>query len=448
MKKVKILTIVLAILLITMVAFGGIYVQKQNRMENKIKNYTGSMAIKGSRIVRLKVSDENEEVKTKENYQQAKKILEKRLSAIGVEEYLIRVNEETGEITVQIPENQSTDTAVSYIGTAGEFQIKDTETGEVLMNNSDIKLSNVLYGQGSSTSSASAGTTVYLNIEFTKDGAKKLEDISKTYVKEEKTQTEEETQPEGEASTEENNAEQTEAEEKKEKTITMTVDGNELMSTSFEEPLTTGKIQLSIGKSTTDNATLQGYVVQASSMATLLDNGNIPVKYEVDENQYVLSGISSEKLAITIYVIAAVLAILLITLIVRYKSQGAMAVISYIGLVSLFLLLIRYTNVTISIEGILGIAIVLLLNYVFTNKLLTKLKSEDSSKENIMKNLVETYKEFFIKIVPICIFVIVTCFTKWAPISSFGMIMFWGIALIAIYNFIVTNNIMKISASK
>lgn len=428
MKKVKILTIVLAIALITMVAFGGIYIQKQNRMENKIKDYTASMAIKGARIVRLTVSDEQEEAKTKENYEQSKKILEKRLSAIGVEDYLIRLNEETGEITVEIPENENTDTAVSYLGTAGEFQIKDTETGEVLMNNNDIKLSSVLYGQGSSTN-GTAGTTVYLNIEFTKEGTKKLEEISKTYVKQE-------------------NAEGEQEEKTKEKTITMTVDGNELMSTSFDEPLTNGKLQLSIGKSSTDSAILQGYVAQASNMATLLDNGNIPVKYEVAENQYVLSNVSSDKIAIIIYVITATVAILLITLIVRYKTQGALAVISYIGLVSLFLLLIRYTNLVISIEGILGIVTVLLLNYAFTNKLLAKLKKEEISKENVKKNVTETYKEFFIQIVPICIFSIVASFIRWTPISSFGMVMFWGITLIAIYNFIVTNNIMKINASK
>lgn len=35
----------------------------------------------------------------------------------------------------------------------------------------------------SSTTSSSSGTTVYLNIEFTKEGAKKLEDISSKYVK-------------------------------------------------------------------------------------------------------------------------------------------------------------------------------------------------------------------------------------------------------------------------
>ena len=39
MKKIKIVTITLAIILITMIAFFGIYSPVQNRMENKVKNY-------------------------------------------------------------------------------------------------------------------------------------------------------------------------------------------------------------------------------------------------------------------------------------------------------------------------------------------------------------------------------------------------------------------------
>ena len=36
MKKIKLLTIILAIILVTMVAFFGVYVPVQNRMEEKV----------------------------------------------------------------------------------------------------------------------------------------------------------------------------------------------------------------------------------------------------------------------------------------------------------------------------------------------------------------------------------------------------------------------------
>lgn len=226
------------------------------------------------------------------------------------------------------------------------------------------------------------------------------------------------------------------------------IDDEEIMSTSFDEPLKTGKLQLSVGSSTTDTDTLQGYISQASNMAVVLDTGKMPVKYEVDENEYILSDITNQELNIVEYTIAGIVLLSLIVWILRYKLTGLLGSISYIGLASILLLLIRYANVTLSIQGILGIIIILILNYMFINKLLSKLKKEKLDKEMIKQMVKETYKEFFITILPICIAVITFCFAGWAPISSFGMVMFWGIVLIAIYNFIITNNLLKIEANK
>lgn len=478
MKKVKILTITLVIILITAIAFGGIYMKKQNRMENVVKEYEYAMDLKGTRNVRLKLDEgtttvikdaegkevkdtenltddqiaengytkeeipnNSEEVKNEENYKQTKKILEKRFEKMGLNSYTIKLDKNTGDIVVELPENDATDTIVGQIATVGKFEIQDSETGEVLMDNSDIKLANVMYGSDNTTTTQ-AGTRVYLNVEFTKDGAKKLEDISNKYVK-----VEENNSDENAEATEETNTETT-TEENTEKKVTLKIDDTEIMSTSFEEPMRTGKMQLSMGGSSTDQKTLQGYASQASSMAIVLDTGKLPIKYQITDNQYVLSDITSEQLDVVIYALLAIVVVALIVLIVRYKKYGALATISYIGLISLFLILIRYANVVLSIEGIFAIAITLVLNYIFVNKLLSKLKNEKINKGIVNKSLTETYKEFFIRIIPVCILAIVFCFINWSPISSFGMVMFWGIALIAIYNFIVTNILLKIEADK
>lgn len=478
MKKVKLLTITLIIVLVAMVAFFGVYVQKQNRMEDKVRDYSYSMDLKGTRNVTLKVSQENktiikdsngdevadsedltdeeiaqngytkeeipynsEEALTVENYKKSKEILEKRLKAMNVQNYVIKLNEQTGDIILELAEDENTDSIISNVGTAGKFEIVDTQTNEVLMTNKDIKLANVMYGSGSSTGTTSSGTTVYLNIEFTKEGKQKLEEISNKYIKSEDTGTDENT-------TENETSENTTDETTSEKTITMKIDDEEIMSTSFDEPIRTGKLQLSVGRATTDQDTLQDSIAKASSMATVLDTGNLPLKYEVNGNEYVLSDITENQLQIVQYALIGIVAIGLIVLIIRYKSNGLLGAISYVGLAALFVLIIRYTNVVLSIEGIFAIAIILLLNYIFVNKLLAKLKQNEVKKENVKQAIKETYKEFFIKIIPICIMVITFCFIKWIPISSFGMVMFWGIALIAIYHISVTNSLLRIKASK
>lgn len=482
MKKVKMLTMILAIVLITMISFCGIFVQYQNRMENKVKDYSYAMDLKGARNVRLKVNEEketiikdsdgntvededdltdeqiaekgyikeevwtnSEDVKNKENYNKSKEVIEKRLKELDVQNYIIKLDEETGDILLEFTENDKTDSVISNISTTGKFEIVDSDTNEVLMNNDDIKTVNVLYGSGSSTTYQ--GTTVYLSIEFNKEGAKKLEEISSKYVAtEESAETTVETDSED---TDENVEDEEDSTTKTtEKKITMKIDDEEIMSTSFDETIKTGKLQLSIGSATTDTETLQGYIDQASSMATILKTENIPVVYELEENQYILSDITNNELKIVEYAIMGVTLIALIVLIIRYKSLGLMGTISYIGLASLLMLTIRYANVVLSIEGIFGIAIVLILNYIFINKLLLKLKNsgEEITIQNIKKSSKETYKEFFIKIIPVIIMAITFCFIEWIPISSFGMVMFWGILLIAIYNVIVTNNLLEIKA--
>ena len=75
-------------------------------------------------------------------------------------------------------------------------------------------------------------------------------------------------------------------------------------------------------------------------------------------------------------------------------------------------------------------------------------KGQKATKAEVKEAVKESYKEYFLKLIPICISVIVLCFINWTPISSFGMVMFWGIVLIAVYNYIITNGLLKIRADK
>ena len=59
---IKILTIVLAMILISMIGFIGIYTRKQNRMENIIKGYDLAMDLKGSRVVSIAPVEDKETV--------------------------------------------------------------------------------------------------------------------------------------------------------------------------------------------------------------------------------------------------------------------------------------------------------------------------------------------------------------------------------------------------
>ena len=451
MKNIKILTIILLIVLVSMIGFFGIYKQNKNQMSNIVKDYSYAMDLNGARTLKLVLNSENsDEEKTEENYQKAKTIIEKRLKKLGVEEYKIALNSENGEMIIQMPENTSTDSIVSNLTTVGKFEIIDSETNEVLLDNNSIQSSSVLYN------TTTSGTSVYLEIAFNKEGKSKLEEISKTYVKSESntttennTSTENTTTENNETTEDTNSSEETNTttdSSTTEKKITMKIDDEEIMSTYFDEPITTGKIQLSVGSATTDTSTLNGYIQQAQNVATELDSGKLPVKYDLEKNQYLLSNISKQELTYVAIAITVIAVVAIIILTIKYKSNGLLTGIAYVGFTALYLLLIRYTNVTISIESIFAIAIVLILNYIFTAMLLYNIKKlKEEKNENVMnESISKTYIKFFNRIIPICIMVVAFCFVKWTPMSSFGMTAFWGIVMIAIYNAVVTNSLMKI----
>ena len=458
-KVIKIATVILLIVLLVMIGFFGIYKQNKNQMINTLKDFSYSMDINGARVLKLTLNSENgDDVKTADNYKKAKEVIEKRLKDQNIGEYKIRLNEQTGEIVVEIPENTNTDTIVSNLTTIGKFEISDSETKDVLLDNNSIKSSRVLYN------TTSSGTQVYLEIAFNKNGKSKLEEISKTYVEgDNNTASNEiaENTVENTAENENNNTENTTNETENttntensssasstssKKQIKMKIDDEEIMTTSFDEPITTGKIQLSVGKASTDKTTINGYVTQAQTIATELDSGNLPVKYDLSKNQYVLSEITHKQLLCAAIVVAAIATIGLIILTIKYKSNGILASIAYIGLAAIYLIVLRYTNVVISLESILAIIIVLVLNYIFTSMLLKNIAEMKKEKEEnvVQKATHKTNIKLLNNTIPLAIMTIVFCFVKWIPLNTFGMTEFWGLALMAIYNAIITRYLLKI----
>lgn len=461
MKKIQLVIKILAVALVVAIAFVGIYVQKQNRMENIVKNYSLGMDLEGARVIELKVSDEKKEitrdkdgkivkdsdkkedgdytteeqpvnsddVKNLDNYKKSKDIIEKRLKKLGVDNYVIKLDEETGTIVLEIPENDDTDHTVSNVSQAGKFQIVDSEdTENVLMDNSDIKTSNALYN------TTTSGTVVYLNIEFNKQGKEKLKNISEEYKKIEDSD-------ESEDSDSDSNEENTTEEKEKQKEITMKIDDNDMITTSFDETMENGSIQLSMGQASTDRSKISENIKNSSTIATILDTGNMPVVYETESNQYVATDITTDLMIKVGIVSIAIIGIALLVLIIKYRKFGLLAVIEFLGFAALYSLLLRYTNVVITLEGIAAAGVIIVMNYIFNWRVLGKTKGCNG--EERVKAYKDEFVAFCIKVIPICILSIVFCFTSWEPISSFGMTMFWGITLAALYNITIAKNFLK-----
>lgn len=431
------ISVVVIILLLSLISFAGIYVKDKNAMKNVIPEYKLGTDLYGARNILVKVDDstttkkydsngnlvenssdkdennENiteveekvnpDELRTAENYETVKNIIEARLKYMNVEDYLLRFDESTGNISLEVPENSSTDYIAQYTITKGEFKIVDNDTSEVLLSNADLKEAKVQY------STSTSGTTVYLTIEFNKDAVEKLKNISNTYISS--------TDAEGKATT---------------KKIKMTLDDSTIISTYFQEEISTGIIQLSMGTST-NTSEIQSNIQSASNMAVLLNTDPMPLTYTMETNRFVYSDITAETLKIVIVGLCIVALIMAICMVIKFKKNGLMGVIADIGFTAVLLLAIRYGNVEISLAGIFAIAIAVIVEYIVTGLILNEY-SKKCEKEILIKNIKHLMGRIAICLVPFVVMAVTFALISWEEIASIGMILFWAIIIMIIYN--------------
>lgn len=440
-EKLKVTLIILVIILISLISFGGIYLQKMKFVENIIPDYQLGMDLAGGRLITLGVDTSKntviydkdgkvvekegegttkkeepvnpEDTLTEENYDKVKEIIQKRLDLMHTADYTIRQNEKTGELYIQIPENENTDLITQYMAIKGKFTVQN-ENEEILLNNGHIKKAEVRYSSGAT------GTSVYLTIQLNKEGTQIFQDITKNYVTS--------TDAEGKDNS---------------KKIRMKIDDSTLLETAFDSEVSNGMIQMSIGGVSTNNDTIDGYVQEASNIVVLLNSGELPLTYTVSENRYVMSDITREMFYIPVAIIGAALLIGIIFLIVKYKKNGLLSSLALIGYTAVLLLVLRYANVMLTMEGMIAIIIAIVLNYIFTVYLLSLIKHKDS---RTVAEASHVFKEALIKtlfiFIPVAITSIILCFAGWLPIYSFGMVIFWGLLLIVLYNLIITRTLV------
>ena len=444
-QKLKIIVLILIIVLVSLMSFGGLFIQNNGKMVNLLPNYIKGMDLKGYRYITLEVAEDEEndhdneeekveesaqtkeqqtEVDAKKDFINAKKIIEKRLKEMNVAQYTVAQDEQTGRVVINMVEDTATDTVVQYLYTTGNLTIEDPD-GNVLLDSSQIKQVKTMYANTNN------GTSIYLNIEFNKEGKEILRNISNEY------RIPENTEEDTEEKTTENVKENTE----ESKEVTIKIDGAKVLSTQFEKEITNGSIQLSVGGATTSQAELQTYAKEAGYVEKILNNGALPVEYEVTANRYVKSNITADTYPIGIIVLTVIVLGAMIYLIVRYKKNGLLSSIAYIGYIAVLLLVIRYTNVIITIEGIFGLIISLAINYIINIYILNYI-NKATDKEEVETNFNRGFVKISIALIPVLILSVILILTSWLQIYSFAMIIFWGLAIAIIWNIILTKTLI------
>lgn len=474
--------VVLIVVLLSVVSFGGIYYKDKGSLVSRIPNYVLDADLEGYRQITLNVdTSSTEENTTEENetseentvtndtveeanneteennttneqttekkeytvgdYKKASETMKKRLKSLGVQNYQLLLDESTGKIVVRLPENEQTDIILSDITEIGKFSIVDSETNEELLNNSDVKKANVAL----TTTGYSNNRAIVLTIKFNNQGTKKFKQITQDYknVTNETNSTSNtqssETNTSSENSNNETNTTEGETTENKQKQVKISIDSSEILTTNFDEIIENGELSLTIAVIEEEFET---QMFSALNLASIIENEPIDVTYTIIGNSYIDAVVEDNTLKAIVYIEIAIALVIALVMILKYRMSGILRAIMSVGFVAALLLVIRYTNVAISLEGMLAIELGFIINTIF-NFIVLKAEKEGKlsgkEKKNEYKKLVKSYT---LILIPILIVALVYCFTQWAGMLSIGMILFWSILVSWIYNILINKFII------
>lgn len=474
LKRIKTIAVVLIVILITAIAFGGLYIKERGIWENKLPKFSFGMELDGIRELRfvLDISEEEKEIyldsegnyagdvekdtsnsstntnidlvdesgnpinntdntekveenKTEEqlpegykiekrlvkvnadedinyeNFEKSKKIIQQRLETLELYEYNIRLDNVTGELIVEVPDNDKVQIEEALIGTRGKFEVVDTQNGLILLDNSNIKNVTSTYTHNEE------GYQAYLIVQLNNEGKEELKNISNKYV----------------TTTSETGTNST-------KYVTIKLDGQKLLETYFGEELPNGVLQIPLGQPTEEYTDFSEVYSSTTRIAQMLNSDKLPLAYKLSGDNYIQSYVTNDMKNIALISFAIIVAILSIVMIVKHKLNGLKLSIFNVGYIATLVLIFKYTNVLITFNSLIAFVGVVGINILFLFKLLNNLNNS----QNVKLVFEITMKELYLAIIPVCIIAIVFTFMSGAVISSIGMVLFWGLAIQAAYN--------------
>lgn len=360
----------------------------------------------GYAVEKRTLKENEDSVVTKENFDLTKKIIQERLETIPGYEYNIRMDDITGEMLVEVPDDENIELEKSLILTKGRIDVVDHQTGVVLLDNSDIK---EVSGITSELEDGS-GVQLYMSIQANEEGTKKLAEISKKYMQ----------TVDGQRST-------------STKYVTVRLDGQVLVTTYFGEEIPNGQLNVPMGEPATDEATFNEMIEQFDRLTNIINGKQLPLVYALTGDNYIASEITDEIVMIINVVFWTAIVILSAYMIAKYKLKGFKLAVISVGYIAILSLLLRYIQITMTLNALIAFALVVVINYIFSLKILNGFNDNTLTKV-VYRNV---SKDLYIALVPVMILAVIFTCMNGIIITSIGMVLFWGILVQALYNALV-----------
>jgi len=411
LKKDNIIKIVISIVVMLLLGYLAIFGLKfsDKTIIKGAKDINTGLDISGGVTITYQAEVEDGKEITQEDLDKSKAVIQKRLEAMNIYDYIIRTDINTNQINVEIPiktSDTSVDplSAVEGLDKTAVVQFRDND-GNVIIEGDDIV--SAKYSEDPIDSTGISTPHVVLN--FSEEGQKKFAEATEKLVG---------------------------------KTMPIYLDEECITS-----PVVNSKIDSSSATITVGDGTYSEKKSTAEEYAMLIDSGSLPFSLSVVNKEYIGPYVGQQALNISIK--AGIIALILICLIMicLYRLPGIVSTIALLDYISILLLILSNAGVSLTLSGIAGL--ILSVGMVVDGNVIIfeRLKEELASKISYKKAFERAFKNATSTIVDGNVTTIIVALVLYTlgsgMVKGFGLVLALGVILSLFSALVITKHVLK-----
>lgn len=319
MKKNNIIKITISILVVAFLVYVTIFGLNigNKQLIKGAKGINTGLDISGGVSIVYQAKPESGTVVSSDDLSKSKAVISKRLEAKNIFDYIIRTDEASSQISVDIPANindKSKDPlqAVEGLDKTAKIMFKDS-SGNILLQGDDIK--DAKYSEDPTDSTGLPAPHVVL--EFSDEGKTKFAAATEKLV--------------GQA-------------------MSIYLDDTEVAA-----PIVNSKIESNTAIITMGKGTYAEKKAEAEEYAMLISSGALPFSLDVVSKEYIGPYIGQQALDISVKAGIIALILICVIMICVYRVPGLVASIALIAYTTIVLLIISNTGISMTLPGIAGL---------------------------------------------------------------------------------------------
>lgn len=411
MKKDNIIKIVISIVVMLLLGYLAIFGLKvgDKTIIKGAKSIKTGLDISGGVTVLYQAEVEEGKEITADDLEKSKAVIEKRLEAKNIYDYIIRVDSNTNQINVEIPTDTS-DTSVDPLAAiegldrTAVVEFRDSDNN-VLLKGDDIQ--SAKYSEDAVDSTGIGTPHVVLN--FSDEGKQKFAEATEKMV--------------GKA---------------------MPIYLDEECITS---PTVNSKIDSSTAIITVGNGTYAEKKEIAEEYAMLIDSGSLPFNLKIVNKEYIGPYVGQQALEVSIRAGIVALVVICLIMLVIYRLPGIVASIALIIYVSILLLVISNTGISLTLSGIAGLILSIGMAVDANVIIFERLKEELAKKVASGKAFEKSFKNAMSTIIDGNVTTLIVAFTLYflgsGMVKGFGLVLALGVLLSLLTALVVSKFVLK-----